>query len=116
LQEIAASLDTMPQDVERVVEKVLQFDPPGVAARNLSECRLQQLKAQGRQYSTESRIVRHHLDELGRKRLGEIAKALHIEVTEVQHASEVIAKLDPASGRAYAPAPNQIVTPHVVVE
>ena len=33
------------------------------------------LKAQGRQYSVETRIVRHHLDELGRKKLNDIAKA-----------------------------------------
>ena len=116
LEEIASSLDVMPQEVERVLEKVQQFDPPGVAARNLSECLLQQLKAQGRQYSTESRIVRHHLDELGRKRLGDIAKALHIEIPEVQHAAEVIARLDPAPGRAFAEDTNQIVTPEVIVE
>jgi len=116
LEEISASLDVLPQEVERVLEKVQQFDPPGVAARNLAECLLLQLKAQGRQYSTETRIVRHHLDELGRKRLGDIAKALHIEVAEVQHAAELISKLDPAPGRAYAPDTNQIVTPEVLVE
>ncbi len=116
IDEIATSLDVMPEEVERVLEKVQQFDPPGVAARNLSECLLQQLKAHGRQYSTESRIVRHHLDELGRKRLGDIAKALHIEIPEVQHAAEVIARLDPAPGRAFAEDTNQIVTPEVIVE
>jgi RNA polymerase sigma-54 factor len=116
LEEIAASMDRMPLDVERVLEKVQQFDPHGVAARNLSECLLLQLKAQGRQHSIETRIVRHHLDELGRKRLGDIAKALHIEIPEVQHAAEAIAKLDPAPGRVYSPDTNQIITPEVIVE
>jgi RNA polymerase sigma-54 factor len=109
-------MDRMPLDVERVLEKVQQFDPHGVAARNLSECLLLQLKAQGRQHSIETRIVRHHLDELGRKRLGDIAKALHIEIPEVQHAAEAIAKLDPAPGRVYSPDTNQIITPEVIVE
>jgi RNA polymerase sigma-54 factor len=116
LEEIATSLDRMPLDVERVLEKVQQFDPHGVAARNLSECLLLQLKAQGRQHSIETRIVRHHLDELGRKRLGDIAKALHIELPEVQHAAEAIAKLDPAPGRVYSPDTNQIITPEVIIE
>jgi len=116
LEEIAASMDRMPLDVERVLEKVQQFDPHGVAARNLSECLLLQLKAQGRQHSIETRIVRHHLDELGRKRLGDIAKALHIELPEVQHAAEAIAKLDPAPGRVYSPDTNQIITPEVIIE
>jgi RNA polymerase sigma-54 factor len=116
LEEIAASLDVLPLEVEQVLEKVQQFDPPGIAARNLSECLLLQLKAQGRQYSVETRIVRHHLDELGRKKLNDIAKALHLELPEIQRAAEVIARLDPAPGRAFAEDTNQIVVPEVIVE
>jgi RNA polymerase sigma-54 factor len=116
LEEIANSLDVLPQEVERVLEKVQQFDPPGIASRNLAECLLRQLKAQGRQYSIETRIVRHHLDELGRKKLNDIAKSLHLELPEIQRAAEVIARLDPAPGRAYAEDTNQVVTPEVLVE
>jgi len=116
LEEIAASLDVLQLEVEQVLEKVQQFDPPGIAARNLSECLLLQLKAQGRQYSVETRIVRHHLDELGRKKLNDIAKALHLELPEIQRAAEVIARLDPAPGRAFAEDTNQIVVPEVIVE
>lgn len=115
-EEIAASLDVIPEEVERVLEKIQQFDPPGIACRTLSECLLHQLRAQGRQYSTETRIVRHHLDELGRKKLNDIAKALHLELPEVQRAAEVIARLDPAPGRAFAEDTNQVVTPEVLVE
>ena len=116
LEEIAASQDVLPLEVEQVLEKVQQFDPPGIAARNLAECLLHQLKAQGRQYSLETRIVRHHLDELGRKKLNDIAKALHLELPEIQRAAEVIARLDPAPGRAFAEDTNQIVVPEVIVE
>ena len=116
IEEIATSLDTLPQEVEQVLEKVQQFDPPGIASRNLAECLLRQLKAQGRQYSVETRIVRHHLDELGRKKLNDIAKALHLELPEIQRAAEVIARLDPAPGRAFAEDTNQVVTPEVLVE
>jgi len=115
-EEIGASMDIMSLDVERVLENIQQFDPPGIAARTLSECLLRQLKAQGRQHSVESRIVRHHLDELGRKKLNDIAKALHLEIPEIQRAAEVIARLDPAPGRAFAEDTNQVVTPEVIVE
>jgi RNA polymerase sigma-54 factor len=37
IEEIASSLDVLPQEVERVLEKVQQFDPAGVAARNLAD-------------------------------------------------------------------------------
>ncbi|MBU6182148.1 MAG: RNA polymerase factor sigma-54 [Verrucomicrobia bacterium] len=116
IEEIAANLEVPATDVETILGKVQEFDPAGVAARTLSECLLLQLKAQGRQYSTEMRIVRHYLDELGRKKLSEIAKALDLEIPEIQRAAEVIAHLDPAPGRTFAPDSNQIVTPEVVVE
>jgi RNA polymerase sigma-54 factor len=116
MNDIAAQLDVMSLDVERVLERVQEFDPPGVATRTLSECLLRQLTTQGRKYSTEARIVKHYLDELGRKKLHEIAKALDLEITEIQHAAEAIAQLDPMPGRAFSPDTNQIVTPEVLIE
>ena len=110
----AAGTDTL--EVERVLEKVQEFDPPGIAARNLGECLYLQLKRQGRQYSNEARIVRHHLEELGRKKLSEIANALDVPVTEVQEAAGNIAKLDPRPGRAFSSEPEQTVIPEIVVE
>lgn len=116
IAEIAANLEIPVEEVESILGKVQEFDPPGVAARTLSECLLLQLKSQGRQYATETRIVRHYLDELGRKKLAEIAKALDLETSEIQRAAEAIARLDPAPGRTFAPDTNQVVTPEVVVE
>lgn len=110
----AAGSDAL--EVERVLEKVQEFDPPGIAARSLGECLFLQLKRQGRQYSTEARIVRHHLEELGRKKLTEIASALDIPVQEVQHAAAAITKLDPRPGRAFSSEPEQIVIPEIIVE
>ena len=116
LEEISKNLEVPIDEAEHILEKVQEFDPPGVAARSLSECLLLQLKSQGRQYATETRIVRHYLDELGRKKLAEISKALDLELPEIQRAAEVIARLDPAPGRTFAPDNNQIVTPEVIVE
>jgi RNA polymerase sigma-54 factor len=116
LEEIAAELDTDALEVERVLGKIQTFDPPGVAARTLSECLLLQLNHHGHQYSTEARIVRYYLDELGRKKLNEIAKALDLEPIEIQRAAEKISRLDPMPGRAYALNTNQVVTPEIIVE
>jgi RNA polymerase sigma-54 factor len=60
--------------------------------------------------------VKHYIDELGRKKLHEIAKALDLELAEIQHAAEVIAQLDPMPGRAFSPDTNQIVVPEVLIE
>jgi RNA polymerase sigma-54 factor len=103
-------------EVERILEKVQEFDPPGIAARNLGECLFLQLKRQGRGNSPAARIVTHHLEELGRKRISEIAAALGIPVPEVQDAAAEISRLDPRPGRAFSTEPEQIVIPEIIVE
>ncbi|MEI6491113.1 MAG: RNA polymerase factor sigma-54 [Verrucomicrobiota bacterium] len=114
--DVAYAADSDALEVEKILERVQEFDPPGIAARNLGECLYLQLKRQGREYSTEARIVRHHLEELGRKKLPEIATALGIPVREVQEATEAISKLDPRPGSAFSTDPEQIVIPEIIVE
>jgi RNA polymerase sigma-54 factor len=114
--EVGWAVGSTPLEVARVLEHVQELDPPGVAARNLSECLFLQLKRQGRQGSTEARIVRHHLEELGRKKLPEIAKALALPLAEIQKAAAEITRLDPRPGRAFSSEPEQIVIPEVVIE
>ena len=115
-EDVASAAGSDVPEIERVLNKIQEFDPPGIAARNLAECLFLQLKRQGNQYSTEARIVRHHLEELGRKKIPEIAAALDVPVPEVQRAAGEIAKLDPRPGRAFTSDPEQIVIPEIIVE
>lgn len=115
-EEIARAAESSPQAVERVLEKIQSLDPPGVAARNLSECLLLQLERNGRQYSDAARIVRHHLEELGRKKLDEIAEVLGIGIADVRKAAEEITRLDPRPGSAFSSEPEQIVIPEILIE
>ncbi len=88
VEEMAEAVGAPVQEVARVLGRVQEFDPAGIAARNLSECLLLQLKRQGLQGSTEARIVKNHLEELGRKKLNEIAKALDLPLDEIQKSRE----------------------------
>lgn len=116
IEDIASSVDATMDEVEHVLLKVQEFEPAGIAARTLSECLILQLERRGKKYSNESRIARHYLDELGRKKLHDISKALDLELQEVQHAAETIASLNPAPGRLFAPDTNQVVIPEVSIE
>lgn len=116
VEDIAYATDCRPLEVEEVLEQVQDFDPPGVAARNLAECLLIQLRREGLGESLEAELVRHHLEALGRKRLAEIAKELNRPLAEVQQAAARIAKLDPRPGRAFSANPEQIIVPEVLVE
>jgi RNA polymerase sigma-54 factor len=114
--EVAWAVGSTPLEVERVLERVQELDPPGVASRNLSECLFLQLKRQGRQGSIEARIARNHLEELGRKKLLEIAKALAVPLADIQKAAGEITRLDPRPGRAFSSEAEQIVIPEIVIE
>lgn len=113
---VAQECGCEPVEVDEVLKTVQEFDPPGVAARDLSECLFLQLERSGHQYGLEGRIVKHHLDALGRRKFQDIARQLHVTVGEVQKAAETIAQLEPRPGRPFAVEPEQIVLPDVFVE
>lgn len=115
-EEIAVQAGCAEVLAEQVVQAVQNFDPPGVAARSLSECLFLQLKRKGRQYSLASRVVQHHLEELGRRKLPEIARQLHVSLADVQHAAEEISQLEPRPGRPFSSDEEQTILPDVMVE
>jgi RNA polymerase sigma-54 factor len=114
--EIATQAGCLEEDVEKAIQIVQGFDPAGVAGRNLSECLFIQLRRSGRQYSLESRIVQHYLEELSRRKLPEIARLCHVSLSDVQNAAEAIARLEPRPGRPFSAEDEQTILPDVIVE
>src|SRR5208283_4317308 len=67
VEEMAAS-NNLPADKIAHVLKVIQtFEPAGVGARDLRECLLLQLERTSQQESLEYRIVRDHMEALGKR-------------------------------------------------
>jgi RNA polymerase sigma-54 factor len=116
LEEISSSSGLDTPDLERVLEVVQSFHPVGVAARDLRECLLIQLRRIGKEHSLEYRIVDRHLEDLGKHRIPEIARRLGTTTENVQRAANFIATLDPRPGQIFAPDPNNYVLPDVTVE
>ena len=92
------------------------MDPPGVGARDLSECLSLQLDRLGQVQSPAKRIVREHLDLLGRKKFSDIASALGLTQEQVREAGALIAQLNPKPGRAFAGEAAQVLAPDVIIE
>jgi RNA polymerase sigma-54 factor len=115
-EDIAEQAGCSSQEASRVIEIVQGLDPAGVGARSLSECLVIQLRRNGKQYTLESRIAQHYLEELGRRKLPDIARRLHASVAAVQRAGEAIARLEPRPGRPFSNQEEQTILPDVVVE
>jgi RNA polymerase sigma-54 factor len=116
LAELAAQLETSEQAVEAVLKRIQRFDPPGVAARNLSECLLAQLRNLGMEESLAARVVVRHLDLLEKHRYSEIAKALGVELKMVAEAARNISSLEPKPGRDYGGAEPSYIVPDVYIQ
>ena len=88
-------------DVEAVIEMIQQFDPPGVAARNLQECLLLQLKRKEQVDPLDGiaiTILTNYFDEFSRKHYDKIQKAISISEDEMRGVIHVVTRLNPKPG------------------
>ncbi len=113
LEEIAASGNSSMEDVEEALAMVQEFDPPGIAARNLEECLLLQLKVVDPQNTLAQQIIAEHLKLLQNNQLKEVARALNRPVELVKRAVDVIKHLDPKPGLRYNKIEPRLVEPDV---
>jgi RNA polymerase sigma-54 factor len=115
LEEIAESGEHSLDDVQKALEVVQHFDPPGVSARDLRECLLIQLRVLGEEDSIAVDLVRDHLHKLQNKQFKEIAKALNRALEEIMEAVEVVKALDPRPGQKYNKTQPRLIEPDVFI-
>jgi RNA polymerase sigma-54 factor len=101
------------EDVEEALAVVHEFDPPGVAARDLRECLLMQLHVLDPQNTLAQQVVSEHLKLLQNNQLKEIARALNRPVELVKRAVDVVKRLDPKPGLRYNKTEPRLVEPDV---
>ncbi len=115
VEDISSETQLPPEMVERVLLRMQQFDPVGVAARDLKECLLVQLgQLQVRDLVAE-KIVSEFLPLLKNRNHPAIARRLGIPLERVNQAANLISKLDPKPGRAYDGEVIQEIIPDVYV-
>ena len=114
-------------DLHEALEVVRQFDPPGIACRDLRECLLTQLRYHLEQLPLHQNgnglteqvvrdaiaIVDQHLKAVTLKQFKEIARAIGRPVEAVQAALEYVRTLDPRPGLRYNKVPARWIEPDV---
>src|SRR5437588_7494028 len=114
-------------DLHEALELVRQFDPPGVACRDLRECLLYQLRYHQRQLAIHKNgngttaevlndcivVVDQHLRALQMKQYKEISKAIDRPIEAVQQALQYIRTLDPRPGLRYNKVQPRLIEPDV---
>ena len=113
--EIAQLENVSEEFVERVLKKVQEFDPPGIAARNLQECLLIQARMLGVKNKIIDVIIREYLKELELKNYVHIAHKLKVPLREVEIAVLLISRMNPKPGSIYSEEKIQPIIPDVYV-
>jgi RNA polymerase sigma-54 factor len=116
LPEIAARASLPLPEIFHAMTRLQSFDPVGVGARDLRECLLLQLEAQGQHGSLAWRLVEGHLKDLERKRSAVLAHELGASLEAIEAARQRLASLEPNPGRPFGWEPNSDITIAVVVE
>jgi RNA polymerase sigma-54 factor len=99
------SLTVEVTEIEAILLKVQQFDPPGIGARNLQECLLLQLKRKKEEAEEIEddtllaiTIIEKYFEEFTRKHFDKIQKSLHLEEAQIKKVLHQIISLNPKPG------------------
>jgi RNA polymerase sigma-54 factor len=114
LNDVAETLGCLSTTVEQVLEKVQQFDPPGIFARNLSECIALQLKDKDR-YDPAMQALVENLELLGKREFKALRKLCGVDTEDIAEMVEEIKALNPKPALAFDHTVAQAVTPDVTV-
>ena len=95
------NIDCTEKEIKDLISLIQQFDPAGVAARDLQECLLLQLKrkaAHGQDLDIAIEIISNYFDEFTKKHYEKIQKALDLDSDGIRDVINQIIKLNPKPG------------------
>ncbi len=95
------NISTTEEEVEAIVKKIQQFDPPGVGARDLQEClliQLQRQKDEGKSVDTAVKAISKYFDEFTKKHYEKIQRGLNLSEDQLKEVMQQIIRLNPKPG------------------
>jgi len=93
---IADRYDREQEEIKHVQNKLQELDPPGIAARDLQDCLLIQLK--GKEETLTYQIVSEYFDDFANHRYDRLQKYLDISKNSLGKIIEEISNLNPRPG------------------
>lgn len=115
LAEIASSADASIDDVERVLARVQELEPPGIGARNLRECLLIQARLLDPKHPLVEEILETAFDLFQKGKFEAIARKLKVSMDEIKDALKVMSSLESNPGRAFGGQDPIYVVPDIYV-
>jgi RNA polymerase sigma-54 factor len=114
-EEIRAAGYADDTDVESALALVRAFDPPGIAAFDLPDCLMLQVRALGIENPLVEKVVSEHWAEFLNRQYAQLARTLSVGMSELQAVFEVVKNLEPKPGRRFSNERTIYVEPDVAV-
>lgn len=109
LEELAEMLpeeqEIDPLELQTALKLIQHLDPPGVGARNLSECLSLQLRAMPEttpHLETATHLVEHYLSDLASRDYTRLRKVLHCSEETLRDVQHMITQLNPRPGAGFS--------------
>ncbi len=115
-EEICEMCGCTEEAVEKARQIVMRLEPVGCGVRNVKECLLVQLEANGEGESLAADLVANHLEDLQPHRLQHLSKETGIDLHELNEEINKVRVLDPYPGRRYSSDEPIYVQPEVYIE
>ncbi len=113
-------LEIEEDEVLAVLHRIQQFDPVGVAYRDLAECltiQLGQYEVPGQEKLVENAklIISEYIDLLGHRDYAQLMRKTKLKEAELAETITLIESLDPRPGSNIAPSAASYIVPDVIV-
>jgi len=105
-------------EIEAVLRQIQNFDPPGVAARDLGDClylQLGQLETNSEWKKTAMKLVSEHLDLLAGHDYNQLMRKMKLSEADLQEVVNLIRSLNPRPGSQISSQKAEYIVPDVFV-
>jgi RNA polymerase sigma-54 factor len=114
LDGVADRLGCAPWQVERVLARLQEFDPPGVFARDLAECLALQLRDRNR-LDPAMQLLLDNLPLLAARNAPALLRICGVDAEDLAEMVAEIKSLDPRPGHAFDPPLAQAIIPDIIM-
>jgi RNA polymerase sigma-54 factor len=103
------------EEVASVHKRIMEYDPIGIAARDIRECLLAQVKHRQPPSPITEKILDQYWIDFINKRYELLAEKLEVDIDEIKTVFQVVAKLNPKPGEGYFDEKQNYIIPDLIV-
>jgi len=101
VESVASSLNSTPEEMEKIRNVIRTFDPRGVGSKSLSECLLSQIE-DIEENRNLIQLVENHLEDLSRSKFSDILSSLNIDKDQLNRLIRRLKRLNPKPGYEFS--------------